>query len=448
MGSNYTPFERRFSELQTNDLLALKKVHEGWYVDYKAGPLSTRSYAKAISAMANTFGGWIFIGVREESRNQNVAGAFPGIDPEQIDTISQNIRQSVMEHLNPQPFFELRTIDAPDSEANKKVVCLYVPSSPKAPIIHSDGRIYRRINDASEPVAENNRDAIEHLLKRVDQFELFYKDWFNCDPELSPTEDKVTYLRLISVCDYWAQEGLCLEESTEDFVSLLTAQTNDLSFSVEYDTVYSQQGGFICRSVNPHDAGQIATTLFFWRNLHSEFWLPLPSFSVDDYSNYNYQCDELYELVSYLRENGYRNSIVLDLTQAFGAIDGFFALNRKFQQHLGYTGDTHVKFKLGNAWRRIPALALKLDELGWNKYGVPMILHDTVSSPAGGNLETFQTVNFHKESDNNGKEFLVSMLFFAKFLFSIGLGVGAYDSFTKLIEKSVMIASIHAKKRN
>lgn len=59
MNSDYTPFDKSFSELQANDLLVLKKVHEGWYVDYKVAPLNTRSYAKAISAMANTYGGWI-----------------------------------------------------------------------------------------------------------------------------------------------------------------------------------------------------------------------------------------------------------------------------------------------------------------------------------------------------------------------------------------------------
>lgn len=448
MNSSYTPFAKSFSELQANDLLVLKKVHEGWYVDYKAAPLSTRKYAKAISAMANTYGGWIFIGVKEKSRDHNVAGAFPGVDLEQADTISQHIRQSVMEHLNPQPFFEIRPIDAPEAKADKKVICLHVPSSPRAPIIHSDGRIYRRINDASEPVAENNRDVIEHLFKRVDQFESFYKDWFNRDPKLSSTEDGVTYLRLISVCDYWAEEEFWFKESAEDFVKLLATHSNDLSFSIEYNNMSSQEDGFICRSVNSNDAGQITVTLFFWRDLRSEFWLPLPSFTVSNYSNYNRQCDELNELVGYLLKSGHRHSTVLDLTQTFGAIDGFFALNRKFQQHLGYTGDTQVKFKLGNAWRRIPALALTLDELGWNKYGVPMILQETVSSPIGGSLETFQTINLHKENDANHQNFLVSMLFFSKFLFSIGLGVGSYDSFSKLVEKSTMTTLKRAERRS
>ena len=447
MNSGYTPFDKRLSELQANDLLVLKRVHEGWYVDYKAAPLNTRSYAKAISAMANTYGGWIFIGVKEKSRNHNVAGAFLGVDPEQSDTICQNIRQSVMEHLNPQPFFEIRSIMSPEAKAGEKIICLHVPCSPKAPIIHSDGRIYRRINDASEPVPENNRDAVEHLLKRVDQFESFYRDWFDRDPELSQAEDGVTYLRLISLCDYWKERKLWLEESTEDFVKLLTTHSDGVTFSVEYNNVFTQKNGFICRCADTDNAKQITRTLFFWRDLRSELWLPLPSLNVNNYLSYNNQCDELNELVNYLSSHGHEYSTVLDLSQTFGAIDGFFALNRKFQRHLGYTGDTYVKFKLKNAWRRIPALALTLGELGWNKYGVPVILQETIASPASGRLETFETINLHKKSDITYENLLLSVPFFLKFLFSIGLGVGSYDSFSELTKKAVMNAFNRANKK-
>lgn len=448
MNSGYTPFDKSFFELQPNDLLVLKKVHEGWYVDYKVAPLNTRGYAKAISAMANTYGGWIFIGVQEESRNHNVAGALLGVNSEQSDIICQNIRQSVMEHLNPQPFFEIRSITSPEAEVGEKIICLHVPSSPKAPIIHSDGRIYRRINDASEPVAENNRNVVEHLLKRVDQFESFYKNWFDRDPELSEAEDGVTYLRLIALCDYWEEEKLWLEESAKDFVKLLTTHSDGATFSMEYNNFFTQKNGFVCRCVNTDNAKQITGTLLFWRDLRSEFWLPLPSFNVNYYSTYNNRCDELDELVNYLFSHGHGNSTVLDLSQAFGAIDGFFALNRKFQQHLGYAGDTQVKFKLRNAWRRIPALALKPDELGWNKYGVPIILHETIASLASGKVETFETVNLHKKSDITYENLFLSAPFFIKFLHSIGLGVGSFDGFAEIAAKSMKDAFDRATKKS
>lgn len=447
MLDTFNPFEKKISALEADDLLKLKAVHEGWYVDYKQAPLKPRSYAKAISAMANTYGGWVFIGVKEQSRDHNTAGSFPGVRSDQTDLICQNIRQAVAEHLNPTPFFEIKAVNSPDASSGENVICVHVPASSKAPIIHSDGRIYRRVNDASEPVQENNREAVEHLIRRSDRVERFFEDWFERDPELSKAEDGVSYLRLIAVPDYWGEENLWLEESTEEFAKLLADPADGISFSVDYGNIFSQRGGFVCRHLASEDARQFTVTLKIWRDLRTEFWLPLPSFDVEGYSNYHDQNDILGELVYYLATNGHNNSTVLDLTQAFGAIDGFFTLNRKFQKHLGYSGDTHVKFRLGNVWRRVPVLSLSHDELGWPKYGVPMILQDTVSSAPAGRIGTFQTINLHEKNEEPNLDFLLSIPVFMQLLTAMGLCVGSNSSFSELVNKSVMGSVNRAKKK-
>ena len=181
----YSPFDKDLPEITAEDLEGLKRIHEGWYVDYKEQQLSPRNYAKAISAMANTYGGWIFIGVKELSRDDNRAGSFPGVDAGQIDLTHQHIRQGVAEHLNPQPFFETRTIDCPNATNDEKVVVVRVPQSSRAPIVHKDGRIYRRVGDASEPVPETRREVVEHLVERSKRLENKYRKWHKKDPELS-----------------------------------------------------------------------------------------------------------------------------------------------------------------------------------------------------------------------------------------------------------------------
>ncbi len=446
--NTYNPFGKKISELEASDLEVLKEVHEGWYVDYKEKTINARGYAKAISAMANTYGGWIFVGIKEASRDNNVAGSFPGLASDQIDLACQCIRQSVAEHLNPHPFFELKVVDAPAAEDSEKVICVYVPMASKAPIIHSDGRIYRRVNDSSESVAENNRESVEHLFQRAKELKKVYSDWFDKDPELSRAEDGVSFLRILALPDYWDEEQLRYDGSTEDFRKLLNLHTEGISFSVNYNNIYSKSGGFICRSVNAPDAQQITSTLIVNRDLLSEIWIPLPSFDLDGYSNYNDQSAALEKLVSHLLENGYENCTVLDLSQMFAAVDGFFTLQRKFQKHLGYLGETRVKFKLINVWRRIPLIAVSPTDLFWDEYGVPMILTNNVASPSGGAIESFQAINLHSNDGGGNDNFLLSTSFFTRLLIAVGLGVGSFEKFIELNNKAVMTSYQRAHKKD
>ena len=66
--SQYSPFDKSITDLQPSDLAVLKFVSEGWYVDYKRDLIDSGGMAKALSAFANTYGGWLFFGVSELSK--------------------------------------------------------------------------------------------------------------------------------------------------------------------------------------------------------------------------------------------------------------------------------------------------------------------------------------------------------------------------------------------
>ncbi len=53
----YSPFEKNIIDLEAIDLVTLKDVAEGWYVEYKSETSSATPIAKSISAFANTYGG-------------------------------------------------------------------------------------------------------------------------------------------------------------------------------------------------------------------------------------------------------------------------------------------------------------------------------------------------------------------------------------------------------
>lgn len=167
---NFSPFNTSFDELSVSDLVQLQEVSEGWYIEYKRELVNTRDIAKSISAMANTYGGWVFFGIVEKSKKEPVAGTFPGISVSELEPAKQQIRQSVYAHLNPICHFDVVALTGPSDALglpkDQAVIVIHIPQSFDTPHIHSSGRIYRRIGDGSEPEVETNRDALRELWLR------------------------------------------------------------------------------------------------------------------------------------------------------------------------------------------------------------------------------------------------------------------------------------------
>ena len=58
----FSPFDNQLESLSAPDLERLRDVAEGWYIEYKSEVSKAPDIAKSISALANTYGGWIFYG--------------------------------------------------------------------------------------------------------------------------------------------------------------------------------------------------------------------------------------------------------------------------------------------------------------------------------------------------------------------------------------------------
>ena len=151
----YSPFDKTLAALDVADLSVLYDVPEGWYIEYKREHIPPKPLAKAVAAFANTHGGWLFLGVDEVSEGEHTAEAFPGIDTRGVDLTLQWLRQAMNAHVSPLPHFESKVLQGPcDSirlAADRFVIVVQVPESNNTPHVSSDGRIYIRVADSSEP---------------------------------------------------------------------------------------------------------------------------------------------------------------------------------------------------------------------------------------------------------------------------------------------------------
>ncbi|MDO7787189.1 AlbA family DNA-binding domain-containing protein [Desulforamulus aquiferis] len=156
------PFGKPIEQLEEDDLniLIKEETSEGLYVEYKED--FPTHLAKIVASFANTFGGWIIIGV--DARNpRNVPTSFTGIniarDPK------DRFRHICRDNISPVPLFSSKLI-VKSSDPEKGILVIRVPESAYPPHITKDGRIYRRNMEGSDPVGETDRHILERLFEK------------------------------------------------------------------------------------------------------------------------------------------------------------------------------------------------------------------------------------------------------------------------------------------
>lgn len=397
MNFAYTPFPNKtLSQLSAADLEVLREVREGWYVEYKRERPKPMDIAKAIAGFANTYGGWLFIGVDEAGKTDNVAGTCPGISRADMDGALQSIRQSTAEHLNPTPHFDLNVVWGPNEAmglpADHGVICIEIPQSPLAPHLHSRGVIYRRVADSSEPKPETDRHQLDLMWKRREKIHDEYRDWIERDPELSEGESERPYLRLLLEADLYRARGQSWGLSIHDIHGTL----NDLMSgpSAPLQVIYPSAHGIVARqtsSIRRHE--DFGLTWIIGPGLRCEIWVPINRFSARDPDHLwadlgQYQ--HIDRFITMLHAARASDSRILDLNQVFVLLDAISNTYLKLLEKSGHTpARVHAKVLLGGAWRCIPFLdtPIMLDRI--QKFGLPLCLTGAAKVPAGTDADSF-----------------------------------------------------------
>ena len=396
--SEYSPFNKDLRNLNVDDLSALRDASEGWYIEYKREAPNASTIAKSISAFANTYGGWFFLGITEKSKAESVAGGFPGIHRLEIDATLQRIRQAVAGHLAPSPHFDARAIWGPCTAIglgeDQAVICVHVPQSRSAPHIHKSGQIYRRVADGSEPKAENDRFVLDSLWRRGDGVRERYKTWIDKDPELSDAEDEKPYVRLLMVSDLWRDRDAWADVTLEEVRNIFGKGTSLIS-AIPFDNIYTCANGFVARQLANNDPFDLGLTWYFRQNLVSEIIIPLTVYKLDGTGDIEAALDGYDGAASFariLKETNLRSPRIVDLNLLFNLLMGVIEIQKRLEAKARWTDGFHVKARLLNVWRTIPFLDVSSVLSEFEKHGPPMCLEETVTSPSGIDPETFEAV--------------------------------------------------------
>ena len=396
----YSPFDKSIDDLQPADLAILKNVSEGWYVEYKSEMINASALAKAVSAFANTFGGWLFLGVKEQGKDGSGAGAFPGIPKKDVDGVLQRLRHSAAQHLNPTPTFQTKVLSGPCDEtgliAGASVVAIEIPQSHITPHVHKDGRIYRRVADGSEPKPETDRFILDQLWRRDEPIRERVREWVKRDPEFSQVEEKIPYVRLLFCVDPWFQKDIWLSTPLSEIRGILAAISESGSVSVPFDTFYSTAEGFVARQVKGNDPDSYGTTCRIRRDMSCDVVLPLPLYApgndlaslVVELDGYDHKA----RFIRILKEQGHTQPRIADLNFLMNLLIGVVSKYRHLLRLADISGEFYFKARALNVWRVAPFVDIEtaLDE--FEVHGLPVVLDTTATFPAGYEPESFDHI--------------------------------------------------------
>ena len=401
----YSPFDKDIKNVRTADLVILKNVKEGWYVEYKSQMVNASALAKAVSAFANTYGGWLFLGIQEKCKEDPVADTFPGIPADKIDEALQRLRQSIADNLNPTPFFETTVFRGSCVELglaeDMSILAVEIPESLNTPHVHKDGRIYRRVAEGSEPKPETDRFILDQLWRRAEPIRKMTRKWVRRDPEFSKAEAKIPYLRLLFRVDPWCQKNPRLDAPITEIRNILnSAGPHHELPSMEYptfsfDEVYFANEEFVARQVGQNDPKGYVMTWRIQRDMSCDIALPLTSYAPTELDLLRTLLDG-YEheqrFVQLLRERGHTQPHIADLNFLMSLLTGFISKYRRLLKLAGAEGNFYFKARILNAWRVSPFLDIGRVLEDFEAHGLPVLLDSTMTVPRGEEPEDFRLV--------------------------------------------------------
>ena len=404
----YSPFDKAIHDLKPYDLAVLRNVPEGWYVEYKCQMVKATALAKEVSAFANMYGGWLFLGVQEQGGDNSVADEFPGIPKEEVEGALQSLRHSAADHLNPTPFFEPKVLWGPCTEIGlaegNAIIAVEIPQSHTTPHVHKDGRIYRRVADGSEPKHETDRFVLDQLWRRAEPVREETRQWVECDPEFSSEEEQQPHVRMLLCVDPWRQRNPWLAAPLPEIRSILAG--NEKGIAVRFDTVYTAADGLIARQVAGNDPRRYGLTWRVRRDLSCDIVLPLPLHAANspDYlsSSLNGYA-HITRFIAMLKKQGHPQPRIADLNFLLHLLIALVSQYRRLLKLAGTTGtkgEFFFKARVLNARQIVPFMDIETAMSVFEAHGLPMMMDRTVTVLPGDTPESFLPI---REPEIEGK---------------------------------------------
>ena len=383
--TTFNPFEKEIQKLEFSDLEILRErgVSEGVYIEYKSNFPNNTKIAHSIASFANMYGGWYFIGIITD--DDNVPNDFSGFKLSKHKKPKETIRNIALSHIKPFPLFDSKLIKVDDERG---ILAVLIQESIEPPHITKDSRIYRRNGEGSDPIAENDRYAIDRLYDRSKRFKVIVEDF--CRNKIATQSEQgwleiylMTYpFRKLLIDNFSKKEYIDSVRSLLDRQSTITICSKEFggSVNIPFNNVTTSFNSIIFRQTKPYSLKDLTLTFEWFVNGNAKIIIPFQYLDLNILS-------QVYE--NSTNHKSLNESLGEELTY-FRIIDGFnlflifIHILTKYCELLKreeWNDKLIIKYKLENCWRSILFFDSKAFTEHTEKYGIPVSQKDAIMIP-------------------------------------------------------------------
>lgn len=126
---------------------------ESFYFEFKDDRVTTQKLIKEVSAFANTFGGYIFIGISDDKKIEGCTAWN-----------EQRIHTTIHDSISPTPSFDVKKFTC-----NTKIVYIIkIDEGAEPPYVTNEGRIYERLSSGALPIKDSVR--LSQIYSKREQY--------------------------------------------------------------------------------------------------------------------------------------------------------------------------------------------------------------------------------------------------------------------------------------
>ena len=136
---------KEWTKVEAGDIQAMlseQDFNESFYFEFKDDRVANKKIMEEVSAFANTFGGYIFLGISDDKQIEGCTAWS-----------EQRVHTTIHDSITPTPSFDVKrfTVD------NKVIYVVRIDEGSEPPYMTSSGKIYERLSSGSFTIKDSSR---------------------------------------------------------------------------------------------------------------------------------------------------------------------------------------------------------------------------------------------------------------------------------------------------